>query len=109
MNAIHDKPAPKSIESTTLDSLDQSLEGLEMLRRLSMDCGEVLATNHDQGLQHFGRFAMALRSFYIFENDIVSLFGLPTEQIRDTKGDLKTEETRLGNAMTPCYGSNSRW
>lgn len=100
MNAIQDRPAPHSIESATLDSLDQSLEGLETLRRLSMHCGEILTTDHDQGLQHFGHFAMALRTFYIFENDIVSLFNLPTEQIRDAKGDLKTEETRLGNAMT---------
>jgi hypothetical protein len=99
MNALQDKPAAKSIESITLESLDQSLEGLETLRRLSMHCGDVLIADHNQGLQHFGRFAMALQTFYVFENDIVSLFNLPTNEIRDNRGDLKTEETRLSEAM----------
>jgi len=99
MNATQNEPARNSIEALTLDSLDQSLEGLEMLRRLSLQCGQVLDVDHDQGLQHFGRFAMTLRSFFVFENDIVSLFGIPTEQIRDAKGDLKSEETRLAAAM----------
>jgi hypothetical protein len=83
MNNTINGPAPNSIEALTLDSLDQSLEGLEMLRRLSMQCGQGLAEDRDQGLQ----------------NDVVSLFGIPTEQIRDAKGTLKSEETRLTETM----------
>ena len=88
-----------SIEELTIHSLDRSLEGLEILRRESMKCGEGLLSNPQEGLALFGSLASNLHTFCVFEGDICSLFEIDGDRIRDNKGSLKSVEGRFRRVL----------
>ena len=88
-----------SIEELTIHSLDRSLEGLEMLRRESLKCGEALLSSPQEGLAQFGSLATNLHTFCVFEGDITALFEIDGERIRDNKGTLKAVEGRFRNVL----------
>ena len=83
----------QSIEELTLHSLDRSLEGIELLRRDSIHCGELLLTNPVEALGSLSALAGNLHTFSVFEGDICSLFQVDTARIRDVKGSLHSVES----------------
>ncbi len=88
-----------SIEELTLHSIGRSLEGLELLRRQSIKCGEELVEDPAKGLESFREFTKNLRDFCVFENDICSFFMIDRTQIRDIKGDLEAVENKMNKIM----------
>jgi hypothetical protein len=89
----------ETIEELTLYSLDRSIEGLEKLRRESIYCGEGFLAHSADVLSRFSEFVKRMHDFYVFENDVRSLFEINGELIRDNKGHLKTIEAGLDDVM----------
>jgi hypothetical protein len=99
MNFTDDTTTINSIEELTLHTLGRSLEGLELLRRESIGCGEELLKNNQKGLEKFREFTKNLRDFCVFENDVCSFFMIDRTQIRDVKGDLEAVENKMNEIM----------
>lgn len=89
----------RSIEELTIKSLDESVSGLEALSRNSVLCGELLLTDTGNGLVRFDALAGNIRNFYVFENDIRSLFQVDSESILDAGGNLRKAEDALTSVM----------
>lgn len=94
----------ESIEALTLHSLDRTLEGLEMLRRDSIRGGEALLTGGNEAKVPLGTLLKNLKDFYVFENDVCSLFMVDREKIRDARGTLASLESRMEKAMGDIMG-----
>ncbi len=107
MTPENDAITINSIEELTLHSLGRSLEGLELLRRESIRCGEELMKDRQKGLETFREFTKALRDFCVFENDVCSFFMIDRTQIRDIKGDLEAVENKMNEIMVAIGDSLS--
>jgi hypothetical protein len=93
MNSQNDVLNIQSIEELTLHSLDRSLEGIELLRRDSIHCGESLLATPAAAFASLSELAKNLHTFSVFEGDICSLFQVDTARIRDAKGTLLSVES----------------
>jgi hypothetical protein len=91
--------AGNSIETMTVQSLDASLDGLRTLLTDSVACGQLMLADMTSGLAKFEDFVQNVRNFYVFENDISSLFQIDTAAIKDASGDLKEAEENLSGLM----------
>lgn len=88
-----------TMEELTTHCLDQSLEGLEELRRDSIDCGNALLMGQPDGFSMFATLCDQLRAFYVFESDVRSFFMLDTETLRDRQGTLKETEDEFESVL----------
>jgi hypothetical protein len=89
----------QSIEELTLHSLDRSLEGIELLRRDSIHCSEMLLSTPAEAIGSLSALAGNLYTFSVFEGDICSLFQVDTAKIRDAKGTLHSVETAFRSLL----------
>ncbi|MEI6808268.1 MAG: hypothetical protein WCN95_06070 [bacterium] len=94
-----------SIEDVTIHSLKVTMSGLEALRCNSLQCADLLVSDSDSGLAQFKDLAGNIRDFYVFENDIRSIFGVDGEGIRDASDDLKRAEETLAELMADMVAS----
>ena len=111
MNTIDLLPKATSIEELTVQSLEQSAEGIEALKRDSLSCGDALLANDPSSVEQFTQFIKNLGSFYVFENDICSLFQIDPAIISNSRGHMKTAETRLTatiNEMLAKFAADDR-
>lgn len=88
-----------SIEEITVQSLDKSLDGLLALQTDSVACGQLMLADAASGLAEFKDLVENVRNFYVFENDIRSLFQIDGKSIRDSAGDLTNAEETLSCMM----------
>ncbi len=86
-----------TFEEFTMHSLDRSLEGLELLRRGCIECGENLVNHFEnQGnFEDFTKLCENLHDFFVFENDVRSMFMIDTDRLRDRRGSLKEVEEKF--------------
>ncbi len=89
----------RTIEEVTVASLDESLPGLEALCADSVKCGALLMSDMGRGMQRFQELAQNIKNFYVFENDVRSMFSIDSTSICDQHGDLKNAEVALSGLM----------
>jgi len=96
---INIKNEQDSIEDMTVRSLDESLVGLKSLHQNSVECGQLMLMDAENGLPKFKELVENVRNFYVFENDVRSFFQINGKNIRDSVGDLTTAEEDLSCLM----------
>jgi hypothetical protein len=72
---------------------------LEALCVDSVKCGALLLSDMGRGMQRFQDLAQNIKNFYVFENDVRSMFSIDSSTIRDQHGDLKNAEVALSGLM----------
>ncbi len=88
-----------SIENITVQSLDESLDGLKNLIQNSIACGKLILVDPQGCLPMLRDLVENVRNFYIFENEVRALFQINGQIINDAAGDITEAEEVLSNIM----------
>jgi|GEM_PF-5835563 len=94
-----------SFEKQTIYSLGISAQGIEELKISSMQCADMIETDRIGGMNAFRELSKHLRNFYVFEQDVTSVFGMDKDSIGNGTYTLKTAEEGLTRVMQRMIGA----